>query len=228
MTPHSSKIRIRLVCGLVLLAVGQFLFVQGLAIAQYPGGHEWDKNAAGHSFWRNTFCDLGRTVSIGGQKNPMSRASRVSVVVLLLSTGLFWLILPRLFSDRPRLGQVVRVLGVVSLGGMIALGFTPTDKHPFAHAVANGAAAAPAISAFLLAGVGMFLSKQCPRPFVLASALLLVLAMIHFGQYIAHFWLGLAWTPEAPAAQKLAFLVGLAWMVLTAVWIWRRAGQARS
>ena len=225
MPSRSSILRIRLACVLVLLAVAQFVVVQGIAIARYPGGHEWDKNAPGHSFWRNTLSDLGRTVTIAGQINPMSIPSRVSTVLLLLSTGVVWMILPRLFPQRPRLGWLVRGLGLLSLGGMVALGFTPADQFPFAHAAANGTASVPGLTAYLFACWGMFRSRTCPYLLIVVSLIFLLLAIIHFGQYVAHFWLGYAWTPQAPAVQRLAFLAGLAWMVLVSVGIFRRAGR---
>ncbi|MBN1943305.1 MAG: hypothetical protein JW849_08430 [Phycisphaerae bacterium] len=228
MSPRSTNLLVRSACSLVLLAVGQLIVVQGVAMAQYPGGHEWNRQAPGHNFWRNTLCDLGKTAATNGQPNPMSLASRVSVMTLFLSFGPLWLILPRLFPDRRRIGLLVRVLGMLSLGGMMGIGLTPTDQYPSAHAVANGLASVPGLAAYLLACWAMFFSKYCPRILTAVSLVLLALGLIHFGQYVAHFWLGRAWTPEAPAVQRLAFLAGIAWMVLTAGFLWRRAEKKSS
>jgi hypothetical protein len=234
MTPRTSKVLVRLACSLVLLAVGQFIVIQGIAMTRYPGGHDWDRQAKGYDFWHNTLSDLGKTAAYNGQPNPMSRASRVSATALLLSIGLLWLVLPRLFPHRRRLGLFVRVLGMLSLGGIIGLGFTPADKYHVGHAVANGFAAVPGLAAYLLVCWGMVFSKntknaknskRCPRFLPITSLVFLVVAMVHFGQYVAHFWLGFAWTPAAPAVQRLAFLTGLAWITLAAGVLLRQAGK---
>jgi len=228
MTPQTSKLLVRFACGCVLLAVGQFVVIQGLAMTRYPGGHDWDKAAPGYDFWRNTLSDLGKTVAVNGRPNPLSALSRGSATVFLLSLGPLWLVLPRLFPDRRRLGAAVRVLGMLSLGGIVGLGLTPADKYHVGHAVANGFAAVPGLAAYLLSCWGMVFTqktnaKHCPRWLPVVGGVLLIVAMVHFGQYVAHFWLGFAWPPAAPACQRLAFLAGLAWIVPTAGVIFRRA-----
>jgi hypothetical membrane protein len=226
MTPRTSGILVRPACGIVLLAVAQFVVIQGYAMTRYPGGHEWNHQAPGYDFWRNTLSDLGKTKAYNDQPNPVSRLSRVSATVFLLSIGLIWLVLPRLFPRRKRLGLLVRVLGLLSLGGMIGLGFTPADKFHVAHAVANGFAAIPGLAAYLLSWWGMTFSnnsKTCPKFLPFAGVVLMILALIHFGQYVAHFWLGFAWTRACPLMQRLAFLAGLVWITLTAGIVFRRA-----
>jgi hypothetical protein len=222
MTPRTSNLLVRLACILVLLAVAQFIVIQGIAMTQYPGGHEWDKQAPGYSFWFNTLSDLGKTVAYNSRPNPVSRLSRTSATALLLSIGLLWLVLPRLFPRRKRLGLLVRVFGMLSLGGMIGLGFTPTDKYHVGHAVANGFAAVPGLTAYLLGWWGTAFpksetpSRRCPRFLPVAGVVFMIVALVHFGQYVAHFWLGFAWTPACPVVQRLAFLVGLVWLTLAA------------
>lgn len=209
--------------------MGQFVFVQGLAMAYYPGGHDWDRRTPGYDFWRNTLSDLGKTVAVNGQPNPLSRASRISTTVFLLtSMGTMWQVLPALFPDRQPLGRGVRVLGMLSLLGMIGLGLTPADRHPVGHAVANGMAAVPGLVAFLLACWGLSDSPRCPRVLFLLSLVFLSFGGVHFGQYVAHFWMGRAWLPSAPLMQRLAFLAGMAWMLLATGTLWREAKKNRS
>lgn len=228
MTPKTSIFLVRLICGIVLLAVTQFVVIQGYAMTRYPGGNEWDRQAPGYDFWRNTLSDLGKTVAYNSQPNPVSRVSRISATVLLASVGLLWLVLPKFFPRRKHLGLLVRVLGVLSLGGMIALGFTPTDRYHVGHAVANGFAAVPGLAAYLLSWWGILFTKQTqppPRFLPVVGAVLMLLALIHFGQYVSHFWLGFTWTPACPRVQRLAFLAGLVWMSLAAGVLFLRMGE---
>jgi hypothetical protein len=60
----------------------------------------------------------------------------------------------------------------------------------------------------------MFLCPRCSRAFAWFTVATLLTAFVHFGQYVAHFWLGMAWTPAAPAAQKVAVLSVLTWMLV--------------
>ncbi|MBN1555447.1 MAG: hypothetical protein JXA11_11935 [Phycisphaerae bacterium] len=225
MSASFSKILVRSACGLVLLAVVQFVVIQGIAMARYPGGNEWNRRAKGYDFWRNTLSDLGKTKAYNGLANPMSRASRGSATAFLLSLGLLWLVLPGLFPRRKRVGLLVRVLGMLSLGGMIGLGFTPADEYHVGHAVANGFAAVPGLAAYLLSWWAMLFSRECPRFLPITGAVFLIAAWIHFGQYVGHFWLGFAWTPAAPMMQRLAFLTGLVWVILTVGVVFRRVGK---
>ncbi len=223
MTPRTSRVLIHLACSVVLLAVAQFVVIQGLAMTQYPGGHGWDYTAPGYHFWWNTQCDLGKNVAFNSLPNPMGVWSRASTAGFMLSLGLLWLILPGLFPDCPRIGLLMRVFGIASLAGMVGLAFTPADEAPIAHAVANGLAAVPGLTAAVLACLGMARSKQSPRFLLVLGGVFLIVALIHFGQYVGHFWLGCDWTPAAPAIQRVAFLLGLLWIVLACGVLLRRA-----
>ena len=223
MTPRTSSLLVQLACSVVLLAVAQFVVIQGVAMTQYPGGHGWDFTAPGYHFWWNTLCDLGKTVAFNGQLNPMAVWSRASAAGFMLSLGLLWLVLPGLFPDCPRIGLWMRVFGILSLGGMVGLGFTPVDEYPVAHAAANGFAAVPGLTAAVLTCVGIARSKQAPRFLLVLGVVFLIVGFIHFGQYVGHFWLGFAWTPAAPAVQRIAFLLGLLWIVLACGVLLRRA-----
>jgi len=211
----------------ILLSVGQFVVMAAVAMANYPGGHPFDLASEGYDFWHNTLCDLGETVTESGLINPgTAKWFNASMVIVMLSFVPLWLILPRTFPSRRKIGMIVRVAGMLSLAGMLGVGLTPADRYVFLHSFAIGCAAIPGIPALLLAVTGMFADRQCPRVYAIGSAVFLVIVGIHFTQYVQHFWLGYPWTPAAPICQKIAVTVGLVWMIATAIITWRRKREA--
>lgn len=100
----------------------QFLAALYYAAKHYPKGY----------FWYNHFIsDLGRTVTVDGIDNSANSllfsASSVLLGVMLLP---FLLVLPATF-DRGRVW--LRILGLLTVFGLIGIGQTPYDTHFFAH-----------------------------------------------------------------------------------------------
>jgi hypothetical membrane protein len=212
----NRRFTISLACLLIILSVVQFVIIWSVAMARYPGGNEWDHSAEGYSFWRNTFSDLGKTVTCAGRANPnLGGVFNLSLTAVMLGLAPLWLVLPRLFPTRRLLGRIVRVLGMLSILGMFGVGLVPGD-HSTLHAAFIGMAAVPGLAAAITALAAMFLCPRCPKAYVWFTLAFLATALVHFGQYVNHFWLGGPWTPAAPAAQKVAVLFGLAWMLVTA------------
>ena len=139
---------IRLACGLTVIAVGQFIVVGAIAIHQYPGGTPFDKTTEGYSFWHNTLSDLGKETAENGQPvGPVAPMFNASMVVMLVGFAPLWLTLPSIFPTRRRLGLIVRLAGLLSLGGIIGVGLTPADQYVWLHALAIICAAVPGIAA---------------------------------------------------------------------------------
>ncbi len=207
--------------------MGQFVVMTVIAMANYPGGHPFDLSSEGYDFWQNTLCDLGETVTESGLINPgTAKWFNASMIILMLSFVPLWLILPRTFPSRRRIGMVVRIAGMLSLAGMLGVGLTPADRYVFLHSLAIGCASIPGIPALLLAVIGMISDGKCPRVYTIGSIVFLVIAIIHFTQYVQHFWLGYPWTPIDPICQKIAVTIGLSWMVATAIVARRQEREA--
>lgn len=216
-TKASSRLRCAAAIG-VWVAVAQFAIVLGIAVVGYPGGHMFDPAARGHSFWLNTFCDLGRPVAVNGQANPARAvAFDVSLLVVLGALPVVWMLLPGLFGQERRarrLGRAATVLGVVSFHGGMLLAMGLLTRSGGAHTAGIAMGAGPGLAALALACVGLWTAQR--RGLALWSAALLAIGLYHFGQFVAHFGLGVTWTPAGPAVQRVATLWALSWMVAVA------------
>ncbi len=202
----------------VLLGVGQFVVLTGVAMAIYPGGTVFDATTVGYSFWSNSLSDLERTVSLSGQPNPVgSVLYRTAMVAMTAAFVPLWLVLPTLFPARRRIGGAVTVLGLISVAGMIGIPLTPSDIRVAGHMIAIGVAAVPGLTAAVLSLIGMAVDASCPRRYPWMTAAMLIPGGAHFAQYALHFWFGWRWTPAAPLMQKIAVAFALAWLTAVAL-----------
>ncbi len=226
----------RIACVAILAAVAGFLAGSAVAIGLYPGGQPWNRSARGYSFWHNTLSDLGKFVGEGRLADPVgSRVFDASLLVLTAGIGVLWVFLPVVLGG-VRLARAARVLGLLSLVGGAGIALTPGDRYPTGHVIAIGLAAVPALLALTLTCICVLAPlartapattarhRLAPRAYAAATVLLLALVLIHFGQYVACFWLGLAWTPAAPTMQKLAMMWALVWIAFSAL----RIGAAKT
>lgn len=211
--PRYPGRRRRLACILIVVCIVVFLASAVLAAWRYPGGHPWNPQAEGYRFWRNTMSDLGKAAGNSGQ--PAGWAADVfnaSMALLAVAFVAIWTLVSFLLERRPRLARFTLGLGVVSVAGMAAVAATPADRVPLLHTLAIALAAIPALAATILAAAG-FLRLPGRRWLGLATLVLLAIALLHFGQYVRHFWLGGPWTRACPAVQKIAVVATLLWML---------------
>ncbi|MBS3820281.1 MAG: hypothetical protein GVY16_07710 [Planctomycetes bacterium] len=222
--PSTSRGRtVRLACALIVICVLQFILAAAASAALYPGGHPWNTDADGYSVSRNTLSDLGKDRGNNGE--PATAAADVfNVSTALLTPGFaaMWLVLPRLMPTRPRTGRAVRMAGLISSTSIIAIALTPADRVPTLHTLAIGIGAVPGLLALATACAAMFVDPRASSRLAVATLAVLAVGMVHFGQYVRHFWLGGPWTPACPAVQKLAAISALAWMLAVAALAWPR------
>jgi hypothetical protein len=147
----------------MLLAMAVFVALMALASRDYRGGNWFDKTAVEHDFWLNFLCDLTRDVGINGQHVAGARLGQIGLSTMLAALIPFWLLLPRLFPDRPRLGAVVRVAGVVSAAGALLVPLVPSDAVGDLHGYLVVATALPGVLAFALGVTGLVLGRRAPR-----------------------------------------------------------------
>lgn len=156
----------------VLLAcVVAFVVLDAAAMALYPGGTWWDPTTHGVRFWQNFLCDLEWNPALNGEPNPVgSRLAQTAMLVLVAGFVPFWWIAARLFPARRVLGAAVRVLGLTSVAGMVAVVLMPSDRFGALHGAAVVLAGLPGLSAALLAAAGMLL-PDAAKPARIAGAL---------------------------------------------------------
>ncbi len=215
---RQSSLPNRIARAILLLGVLQYVVLVGLAMAYYPGGHEWDEAVPGYSFWRNSSSDLGRPEAWNGRDNTVSsRLYTIALLGVIISLAPLWLIVPAIIPNLRIVGRIVQAMGFASMVGMVGVGVAPSGSHPHMHMVMIGLAAVPVIPAVVLLTVGMFIDRACPRRLPIASTITLVPILIHFAQYIHHFWLGGPWTPGCVIAQRFMTAAVLAWLALISI-----------
>jgi hypothetical protein len=189
-------------------------------MALYPGGTWWDRTTHGARFWQNYLCDLEWNPALNGEANRVgSRLAQAAMLLLIAGFVPFWWIAPRLFPLRRALGAAVRVLGLASVAGMIAVPLMPSDRFGALHGVAVVVAAGPSFVATILATFGMLRGDRA-RHAPVAGALgawMLVFALLDFALYVYTMVRGGPGPMLLPAAQKVAVVLLLAWMALVAM-----------
>jgi hypothetical membrane protein len=138
---------------LIRAAIVWFVVCVGAAMALYPGGTRLDRGTVGYSFTQNAFSDLGRTVARNGEPNPVS----ATLFVLGLTpaglglAGFFVALLP-LVSNRSGARGVAWIgctAGIVAGAAYVVVAWTPANRLPFEHVMAQNWA----FRSFLVASV---------------------------------------------------------------------------
>ncbi len=186
------------------------------AMCLYPGGTWWDSTTRGYRFWENFLCDLEWRVALNGQPNQgASHLAQAAMLILTTAFIPFWLSVTRLF-DRPRLAILVRSFGLASVVGIIAVVLMPSDRFGVLHGIAVVVAGLPGLGAAGLATAGLLLGEPRPRTAGWTGASMLVFALTDFALYVSHLIAHTEGTWLAAAAQKIALLLLLAWMIVVA------------
>lgn len=228
----SVEARRRIEAACVIASALGFVALMAPAMALYHGGTWIDPRAEGHDFWRNFFCDLLHEHALDGQMNVAgSRFATAAMLALVAGLWPFWLSTAWLVG-RGRLARVVRVAGVTSVVGLVAVPLTPSDRFGALHGVAVLVAAVPGLVATAGATAGLFgsgaqVTRAEARALGAIAAATLVTAAIDATLYARHMASAGAQTPTAlPALQKVAAMCLLAWMLGVARAAWRAARPA--
>lgn len=197
-----------------------FLVLISLSMSAYPGGTWEEPSCTGHSQVRNFLCDLTRPTALNGTPNADgSRYAELGLLAYTLALIPFFLLMPAVFPDRPRLGRLALVAGVLTGLGGVGIVLVPSYKYgPNPHGLAVLLTAVPGLTAAIAATVGVFTTKASIRPIRLAALATLavtVLAVLMFAQQLAR---GLETTPGLPVLEKLALACSMAWMAMTAAY----------
>ena len=181
-----------------LPGIGLFMMLYGWATVLYPGGSNADHTAVGFNWLTNYWCDLTGDTAKNGQPNPAGPVATIAMVVLCASLALFWLTLPRLFSQ-PRQWRVL-----IQYPGVTAMVIAPfiASAHHVAVINLTGVLALPPL---LLTLLGLYRGGYF-RLLMAGGICLLLMGLnnvIYHGNW--HFdWL--------PIVQKITFAAVLVWV----------------
>lgn len=146
------------------------------AAACYPGGTWADHHTRGFDPLHNFLCDLFEPTALDGTPNAASsRASITAVVVLDVGLALMWWLLPALFPSARRLGRAVRVLGIVSAVGIVAVPLAPATAWYWSHAVVVLFAGVAGLAAAVASIIGL---ARAPNARLLARLGAFVIAVV--------------------------------------------------
>lgn len=213
---HSNE-SARIESGALLGTVIAFVVLFAFAANAYGGGTHFDHAAIGHDFWRNNLCDVARTVAINGLPNGCACwLARCAMVTLALGLGVMFFALPRLFPGRPRLGLLVRVLGVATVPCAIAVVLLPTDRFSHLHGLAIVLAGTLGLGTVILALAGLFSEARAPRHVVSLGVLALSVAAVDFALYVIEFTSQGPAQVAVPVLERLSTILLLAWMLAVA------------
>jgi hypothetical protein len=223
----NTKKRARIESAALVGAVVGFVATFVAAACAYPGGTHFDHGSIGHDCWRNTLCDVARTVAIDGAPNAQGcLLARIAMTILALGLGLLFVAIPRLFPAHPRLGSAVRLLGAATVPFAIAVVLLPTDRFSQLHGVAIVVAGLLGLTTVILALKGLFAGAQSPGIVVALGVVAMSVAAVDFGLYVAEFLSGGSAQVAVPVLERIATVLLLAWMVAVATAVHRLREQS--
>lgn len=145
-------------------AILWFVVCAGMSMSLYPGGTRLDRGTVGYSFTQNAFSDLGRTVARNGEPNL---ASATMFVLGLTPAGLglaaFFVALLPVVSNRSRVARWLAragcLAGIIAGVAYVAVAWTPPDRLPAEHVLAERTAFRSFLVASVLLGFVTFGSR---------------------------------------------------------------------
>ncbi len=214
----------RALAAAVLGAVALFVGLMGAAMALYPGGTWFNREAPGHSFFTNFLCDLLADTALNGEPNPLgTRLALLGMTCLVIGLLPLWLILPGLMPDRPALGHALTRVGTLGVFVLVLVPLATSEHCGTCHTLAVELAGIPNFAALLLAVVGLLRTKHRSWPIAGMGVCLAAVALVDFAWYSYDAYRGLLGSPIVPGLENVAALLLLGWMVAVGTALWRRA-----
>ncbi len=182
------------------------------AVACYAGGSWWHPHAGEHLFFENFWCDLLREPAHNGRPNGRSVAlATTGFVALAVALRFFWSEIASLLPSRR--GRFVRVAGQVSAVATALVALVPSDRYPALHAPAVLTAGGLGFACGCVCSAWALAHHRERRAFATWSLVLVAAALVNLALYVNVAYLQGPDSRVLPAAQKLATLALLAWMV---------------
>ena len=213
MTERSRRLHVSVLNG----AAALFAVLFAAAASAYPGGTHFDHSSVGHDFWRNTLCDVARTVALDGRPNMVAcTLARVAMTTLAFGLGALFMVLPELFAAERRAARTIRVLGAATVPAAVAVVLLPTDRFGTLHGLAIVVAGTLGLGATILVMKGVWADARTPRLIVVLGTLALGFGAADFGLYVRELALGGPAQVAVAVLERLATILVLLWMVAAA------------
>ena len=182
------------------------------AMLSYAGGSWLNPHSTSHAFFENFWCDLLREPAHNGLPNRRSvLLGTVGFAALALALAPFWLEVSRLLSAGR--ARFVRVAGVVSAIATAVVALMPSDRFPRLHAPAVLTAGSLGfVCGWLVSSWALRHFRSVPG-FALSALVLVVAAAVNLVLYIKVAYFVPSETIVLPAAQKIASIALVFWMV---------------
>lgn len=182
------------------------------AIACYGGGSWWHPNASEHLFFENFWCDLLRQSAHNGRPNGRSVVLATTAFVALAAALYgFWLEIASLLPRGRQ--QFVGIAGPLSAFATALVALVPSDRYPALHAPAVLTAGGLGFACGCVTAAWSLAHRRERRAFATLSLLLLAAATVNLVLYVNVTYLQGPDSVVLPAAQKVATLALLGWMV---------------
>jgi len=181
--------------------LGALVFLGGHVVAAqyYPGSHQWDYASVGYDVFRNFWCDLIWHETYTGDPNPAAPIGVFTTVFLTLSLAVFFIEFGRHVPMSKRSSVVIMGAGATA---MMFASLIFTDIHTTAIYIAAG------FGLIALIPMVIALIRNGYTGLVLWGAL--TIAALIFCIYQT----ATKWNYEIlPFGQKVAFVIGLGWVI---------------
>jgi hypothetical protein len=200
----------RSLVSLIFLAL--FCASMTAAMFSYAGGSWLDPHATSHVFFENFWCDLLREPAHNGLPNGRSvRLATIGFVAIAASLGAFWLEASKLLPAR--LARFVRLAGVVSSVATALVALVPSDRFPAVHPPAVLTAGGLGFVCGCICSAWALSHYRATRVWALSSLVLVGAAGVNLVLYVRAIYFQPSETIVMPAAQKLATISLVCWVV---------------
>ena len=221
---RAARTASRALAAAVLAAVALVVGLMSAAMAVYPGGTWFHREARGHSFFTNFLCDLLADTALNGTPNVLgARLALLGMTSLVIGMLPLWLVLPTLMPDRPALGRALRRAGTLGVSVLLFVPLATSERCGVYHSLAVELAGIPNFAALLLAVVGLLRTRYRSPPVAGIGVALAAVALADFAWYSFYACRSELGSPFVPGLQKVAALMLLGWMVAVGTAVWRRA-----
>ena len=113
------------------------------------------------------------------------------------------------------------VCGALAALAVVAIGLTPADTRSREHLLAITGAGGFGLAWLSVLLVALVRSERPGRGYLALTTGCLLLAVLQYWRFFAHFYLGREWTWRDPVLQKVLTLYGLGWIAATAWRCWQ-------